>query len=379
MYQVALPEQYRNLDQADTVLLISRLKDQLADRMVILGHHYQRDDIIRFADFTGDSLKLSQIAARQKEAAYIVFCGVHFMAESADILSGDDQKVLLPDMTAGCSMADMAEIDQVQDCFENLQGRLDHPDKIVPVTYVNSSAAIKAFCGRHRGLCCTSSNCAAIFEHLIEGDPETVILFLPDEHLGRNTAYALGYDLQSMALWDPYEPEGGITGEQLQNSKFVLWKGFCSVHQEFTPAQIAKARTEDPQVKVIVHPECCFEVAQQADYVGSTEYIIKTIRAAEPHSRWMVGTEINLVKRLEQEMKKHNVQVNSLTDCPCLCETMYRIDLNHLAWLLDSLARHDREPDKYPLVNQVSVDQTTKEYGRLALEKMLEITTHAQT
>jgi quinolinate synthase len=374
MYQPPLPEKFTNLTSPQAVELIRSLKEQLAGRMVILGHHYQRDDIIQFADFTGDSLKLSQIAAEQKGAEFIVFCGVHFMAESADILSAEHQKILLPDLTAGCSMADMAEIDQVENCWEVLQQQLPHPQKLIPVTYVNSSAAIKAFCGKHNGLCCTSSNCPAIFEYLWQTDPQTVVLFLPDEHLGRNTAYRHGIDLADMALWDPYEPQGAVTPEQLSHNRIVLWKGFCSVHLEFTPEQIRQAREENPDVKVIVHPECSFEVAQLADYVGSTEYIINTIRAAQAPSDWVVGTEINLVNRLARQMEQMQVKVRSLSGCPCLCETMYRIDLPHLAWLLDNIYQHCQAPEKIPLVNQVSVDSASKKHARRALEKMLDIT-----
>jgi len=374
MYQPPLPEKFNHLFQAEAVELISFYKQQLAERMVILGHHYQRDDIIQFADFTGDSLKLSQLAAREKDAEFIVFCGVHFMAESADILSAEHQKVFLPDVSAGCSMADMAEIDQVEQCGEILQQQLPHPEKLIPVTYINSSAAVKAFCGRHNGLCCTSSNCLAVFEFLWQRDPKTVVLFLPDEHLGRNTAYRYGITLDDMALWDPYEPSGAVAAEQLAHSRMVLWKGFCSVHQEFTCEQIHKARGEDPDVNVIVHPECCFEVAQLADYVGSTEYIIKTIRAARPGTNWVVGTEINLVNRLAREMKQRNIKVRSLSECPCLCETMYRIDLPHLAWLLDNLYQHCLAPDKNPFVNQIIVDEVTKRYAHQALAKMIQLT-----
>jgi quinolinate synthase len=357
---------------------IHRLKQQIGSQMVILGHHYQRDEIIRFADFTGDSLKLSQIAARQKEAEYIVFCGVHFMAESADILTSEKQKVILPDMTAGCSMADMAQIDQVQDCWDCLREQLPHPEKLIPVTYVNSSAAIKAFCGQYNGTCCTSSNCRAIFEAIWNTDPETTILFLPDEHLGRNTAYQMGVTLDQMAPWDPYEPSGGITKEQFQKSRIVLWKGFCSVHQEFKPEQIQQARREEPDAKIIVHPECCFEVAQQADYVGSTDYIIKTIQAAPPGTRWVVGTEINLVNRLAGQMVAKNIKIRSLSGTACLCETMYRINLPHLCWVLEKLADHIQAPQKNPVINQITVEEKIKNNARLALQKMLEITAAAQ-
>ena len=374
MYQAPLPEKFEKITSADAVGLIRQYKETFADRMVILGHHYQRDEIIQFADFTGDSLKLSQIAAQQREAEFIVFCGVHFMAESADILTSEKQKVLLPDMTAGCPMADMAEIDQVRQCWDTLQKQLPHPEKLIPITYVNSSADIKAFCGAHGGLCCTSGNGREVLESLWHQDPEAIILFLPDQHLGRNTGYALGRKLDDMPLWDPYQQQGGITDEQFQRTKMILWDGYCSVHMGFTTEQIQKARAEDPGVQVIVHPECTFEVAQQADDVGSTEKIIQTIRAAESGTRWMVGTEINLVNRLAQQMTDRNIKVGSLSDTACLCETMYRINLPHLAWLLDTLSRHVKHPDTVPLVNVVSVDASIKSDARKALDKMLKIT-----
>ena len=374
MYQAPLPKTYENITSEEAVSLIRRRKEQLSGRMVILGHHYQRDEIIQFADFTGDSLKLSQIAAQQTEAEFIVFCGVHFMAESADILTSEQQNILLPDMTAGCPMADMAEIDQVQLCFNTLQEKLPHPEKLIPVTYVNSSAEIKAFCGAHGGLCCTSGNGREVLETLWHQDPEAMILFLPDQHLGRNTGYALGRKLEDMPLWDPYQQQGGIPDEQYQHAGMVLWDGYCSVHMEFTTEQIQKARAEDPQVKVIVHPECKFDVVQQSDYVGSTEKIIQTIRAAESGTRWMIGTEINLVNRLAQQMADRNIKVFSLSRTACLCETMYRIDLLHLAWRLDTLWQHCQNPQNVPLTNVVSVDESIKADARKALDKMLEIT-----
>lgn len=374
MYQPPLPEMFEKIPSDEAVGLIGRHKEQLAGRMVILGHHYQRDEIIQFADFTGDSLKLSQIAAQQREAEFIVFCGVHFMAESADILTSEKQKILLPDMTAGCSMADMAEIDQVRQCWDTLRANLPHPEKLIPITYVNSSADIKAFCGAHGGLCCTSGNGREVLEALWHQDPEAIMLFLPDQHLGRNTGYALGRKLVDMPLWDPYQEQGGIHEEQLQHAGMILWDGYCSVHMEFTTEQIQKARAEDPQVKVIVHPECKFDVVQQSDYVGSTERIIQTIRAAEPGTRWMVGTEINLVNRLAQQMTERNIKVRSLSSMACLCETMYRIDLPHLAWLLDTLWEHCQNPQSVPLTNVVSVDESIKDDARKALDKMLKIT-----
>jgi len=362
------------MTEAESFDLIRLAKDKLTDRMVILGHHYQRDEIIQFADYSGDSLELSQIAARQKEVEYIVFCGVHFMAESADILTTDKQKVLLPDLTAGCSMADMAEIDQVEWCWQYLQEHVRAGRKIVPISYVNSSAAIKAFCGRNDGICCTSSNCRRIFESVWDEYPKAVILFLPDQHLGRNTAYEMGVKLNQMALWNPFEEGGGLGVDQIKASQMILWDGFCSVHQEFKAEHIDKARAEIPGLKVIVHPECCFEVAQRADDVGSTAYIIKAVRASERGSRWVVGTETNLVHRLAEEMAEKDVVVRSLSQCACQCETMYRIDPKHLAWLLDMLGKHVEEPEKVKLMNQITVPEEVKKYARVALQKMLEVT-----
>lgn len=383
MYQIPLPEKFQQMTDAEALALIAQRKQELHDKIVILGHHYQRDEIVQFADFTGDSLELSQQAAGQK-AEYIVFCGVHFMAESADILTSPDQKVLLPDMTAGCSMADMAAIDQVEDGWQNLQQRLGHPGDLVPICYVNSSAAIKAFCGRNGGLSCTSSNCRAIFESVWTRNPRAVILFMPDEHLGRNTGYAMGIPLEAMPLWDPYQPSGGIHPAALRHPKIILWKGFCSVHQEFTVEQIDHARRAHPEVKVIVHPECCFAVTQKADLIGSTAFIIKAIRAAEPGSYWAVGTEINLVNRLTAEMAQRKVDVCSLNkyssaDKPrCLCETMYRIDPRHLAWLLDTLKNHLANPGQVKLMNRVQVDPQTRRDARLALDRMLQITANSK-
>jgi len=380
MYQVTLPVKYQQMPPSEAQEAVAQAKRQLGDRLIILGHHYQRDEIIQFADYTGDSFKLSQKAAGQKydpttkAGEFIVFCGVHFMAESADILTADTQKVFLPDMTAGCSMADMADLDQVEQCRQYLEQHLPQPEKLIPITYVNSTAAIKAFCGRHGGCSCTSSNCRKIFEYYRRVDPQTIILFLPDEHLGRNTAWAMGVKREEMTLWDPYEPEGGVTRQNLKQSKIILWKGYCSVHQGFTAEQISQARRDDPQIKIIVHPECCFEVVSQADYVGSTAYIIETIQSAETGSRWAVGTEINLVNRLSRKMAAKNIQVRSLSGTACLCETMYRIDLPHLAWLLDMLVEYTASPDKVRLLNQVVVPQEIKKYARISLEKMLEIT-----
>lgn len=370
MYQKPLDDKYLDMGSVEAEELIRARKAELGDKVVLLGHHYQNDAIIQFADFAGDSLELSRIAAKQN-AEYIVFCGVHFMAESADILTGAGQKVLLPDMTAGCSMADMADIDQVESCWEDLTARLTGKE-IVPITYVNSTAAIKAFCGARGGLCATSGNCREVFEWVWGQKPDAVILFMPDEHLGRNTAYGMGVSLDEMSLWDPFAAEGGgIDAEQLTRSKILLWKGYCSVHQEFSREHVERWRREEPGVKVIVHPECCFEVAQAADELGSTARIIKVLRSAERGSVWAVGTESNLVNRLAKELAAKGVKVGSLSSCSCLCETMYRINLPHLAWVMDMLGRHVAEPGKYALENQVVVDEETKKQARLALERML--------
>ncbi|MFC1783330.1 quinolinate synthase NadA [Planctomycetota bacterium] len=378
MKQASLPDKYQQLSQDDALELIAQCKRELADRIVILGHHYQRDEIIQFADFTGDSLKLSQIAAQQKDAEFIIFCGVHFMAESADILAEDYQKVLLPHMDAGCGLAEMADIEQVKQCLLFLQKNLANPEKLIPVTYVNSTAAIKAFCGDLGGLCCTSSNCRAIFESLWEKDPETVILFLPDQHLGRNTAYKMGIELDRMALWNPHKTHGSNSPEQIKNARIILWNGFCCIHQEFSVQQIETARAQNPQVNVIVHPESAFDVAQAADAMGSTEQIIKTVSAAKLGSHWLVGTERNLVERLARKMAPQNIQVRLLTDSRCTCKTMNLIDPPHLAWLLDNLRLHCQNPDSIPVVNQVTVGDTTKHHAKIALDKMLDVTAPAQ-
>lgn len=336
---------------------IGRAVARLGREVVILGHHYQRDEVIRWAHFRGDSLRLSQQAAAA-DARYIVFCGVHFMAESADILRRPHQTVILPDLNAGCSMADMASIEQVETCWAELEsvGGLH----VVPVTYMNSSAAIKGFTGRQGGAVCTSSNAAAVLQWAFQrGDR---VLFLPDEHLGRNTAYRLGIPLDRMVIWDPFLPLGGNTPQALRAAQMILWKGYCSVHQRFRPEHVDRARAADPQVRVIVHPECRWEVVQKADCVGSTEQIIRTIVTAEPGSHWAVGTEIHLVNRLGKELADRRVQ--SLDPNVCVCTTMFRIAPQHLLWVLENLAEGR-------VVNPIVVDEETKSYARLALERML--------
>ena len=339
---------------------IAAAKTALGKDVVILGHHYQRDEVVKFADFRGDSLKLSQRAA-DADAKYIVFCGVHFMAESADILRRGNQIVVLPDLSAGCSMADMADIGQVEACWDELQGATD-TSKIIPVTYMNSTAAIKSFTGEHGGSACTSSNAAAVMKWAFERGEK--VLFLPDEHLGRNTAYRMGIPLDEMIVWDPYQELGGNSPEDIAKARVLLWKGYCSVHQRFTPEQIAKVRRENPGVRVIVHPECKFEVAQAADEIGSTEGIIRVIKAAPLGSKWAVGTEIHMVNRLSKELKDR--QVISLDSSVCVCTTMFRITPVHLLWALENLGAGK-------IVNQISVDERTRKFARIALDRMLSL------
>jgi len=337
---------------------IAAAKAQLGKEVVILGHHYQRDEVVKFADFRGDSLKLSQQAA-EAQGRYIVFCGVHFMAESADILRRDHQVVVLPDLNAGCSMADMADIGQVESCWGELSSVTD-VSKIIPVTYMNSTAAIKSFTGEHGGSVCTSSNAAAVMKWTFERGEK--VLFLPDEHLGRNTGYRMGIPLDQMIVWDPHRELGGNSPEAIRNARIILWKGYCSVHQRFTPQHIDRVRREHPGIRVIVHPECRFEVAQAADQIGSTEGIIKAIRAAEPGSQWAVGTEIHLVNRLSKEFTDR--KVISLDQSVCVCTTMFRITPHHLLWALENLAAGN-------VVNRISVDERTRRYARVALDRML--------
>jgi quinolinate synthase len=337
---------------------IAAAKVKLGSDVVILGHHYQRDEVVKFSDFRGDSLKLSQQAS-QADGKYIVFCGVHFMAESADILRRDQQIVVLPDLNAGCSMADMADIGQVELCWDELGSVLD-TNKIIPVTYMNSTAAIKSFTGEHGGSVCTSSNAAAVMKWAFARGEK--VLFLPDEHLGRNTGYRMGIPLDEMVVWDPFQDLGGNTPEALRKARVILWKGYCSVHQRFTPEHIAKVRKEHPGIRVIVHPECRFEVAQAADEIGSTEGIVKSILASPVGTEWAVGTEIHLVNRLSKEIKDRKVM--SLDPSVCVCTTMFRITPQHLLWALENLAAGK-------VVNQISVDERTREFAKVALDRML--------
>ncbi|RME37818.1 MAG: quinolinate synthase NadA [Planctomycetota bacterium] len=358
LFQPPLPPKYGKLTEDELGDAIAARKAQLAGRIVILGHHYQQDDVIRFADYTGDSLKLAQIGARQKGIEFIVFCGVHFMAESADILTDDTVRVILPDLSAGCSMADMADIDQVEDAWDFLTGqcRVD----VTPITYVNSSAAVKAFCGGRHGACCTSSNAPAVLAWAFERGRK--VLFLPDQHLGRNTAYGMGVPLDEMVVYDPHLPDGGLTPEQVRAARVILWKGHCSVHSLFTVQQCEQIRRTDPDCKILVHPECKWEVVQQADLAGSTEFIIRTVSESPPGSRWAIGTEINLVNRLAR--RHPDKFIRSLSGIQCLCTTMYRVDPRHLLWALDELAE-GRVP------NLIRVDPETRRLARLALDRML--------
>ncbi|WP_271218605.1 quinolinate synthase NadA [Streptosporangium carneum] len=337
-----------------------RAKAALGDRVFVLGHHYQRDEVIQFADVTGDSFKLAKDAAARPDAEYIVFCGVHFMAESADILTNDSQKVVLPDLAAGCSMADMATFDQVEECWEALEDA-GIAEVTVPVTYMNSSADIKAFCGRNGGAVCTSSNARRALDWAFSRGEK--VLFLPDQHLGRNTAVLeMGLSLDDCVVYNPHRPNGGLTAEQLENAKMILWKGHCSVHGRFTAGCVDEVRERIPGVNVLVHPECRHEVVTKADYVGSTEYIIKKLQEAPAGSSWAVGTELNLVKRLGQMFPDKNVTF--LDKTVCYCSTMNRIDLPHLVWALESLAAGQ-------VANQITVDPETTRWAKVALDRML--------
>jgi quinolinate synthase len=343
---------------------IAAAREKLGSTTVVLGHHYQRDEVIRFADFTGDSYKLSKVAA-ETDAMYMVFCGVHFMAETADILAQPWQQVTLPDLNAGCSMADMAEIGQVEDCWEALERLGETGGKgIIPLTYMNSAANIKAFCGERGGLVCTSSNARAAFEWAFARAGK--ILFLPDQHLGRNTAFAMGIPLSEMVVWDPYQINGGVAPDRLRAAKVVLWKGHCSVHQRFLPEHVDRVRREHPGMQVVVHPECRWEVCQKADALGSTERIIDLIEHAPEGSSFAVGTEIHLVNRLAKRFAPLGKKVITLDESGCLCTTMYRISPQHLAWTLENLVEGR-------VMNRIRVAEDVKHWSRVALDRMLEI------
>jgi quinolinate synthase len=356
-------EDYFGMSDAELSERIEAARRQLGARLVILGHHYQRDDVISHADFTGDSFKLAQLAASRPEAEFIVFCGVHFMAESADILKPGSQKVILPDLGAGCSMADMASSEQVEDAWEQLQalGILEE-FRVMPITYMNSTAALKAFCGRNNGVVCTSSNAVPLFDKsLKEADK---LFFFPDQHLGRNTGVKFGIALDEMVVWDPFKELGGNTEEALRRARLILWKGHCSVHGRFKAWHVEQARAATPGINVLVHPECIYEVVQAADLNGSTEFIIKTLEAAPAGSKWAIGTEVNLVNRLIQRFPDKQIQL--LSPDLCMCATMYRIAPQNMAWALESLVAGE-------IVNQISVPEETARWARVALDRMLAI------
>jgi quinolinate synthase len=349
----------------DLVARARAAKEALGTKVFVLGHHYQRDEVIQFADVTGDSFKLAREAAARPDAEYIVFCGVHFMAESADILTADHQKVVLPDLAAGCSMADMARLAQVEDAWDALQDA-GVADSIVPVTYMNSSADIKAFCGRNGGVVCTSSNAEVALEWAFDQKgPDTKVLFLPDQHLGRNTAVLqLGLSLDDCVVWNPLKPNGGLTRDELTAAKMILWKGHCSVHGRFTAECVDQVRERVPGVQVLVHPECTHEVVTKADLVGSTEFIIKTVAEAPAGSSWAIGTELNLVQRLADEHPDKNIVF--LDKTVCYCATMNRIDLPHFVWAMESLVAGQE-------VNVIEVDGETQHWAQVALQRMLDL------
>jgi quinolinate synthase len=384
LWQPSLPERYLRASEDELGAWIDARRRELGSRLLILGHHYQQDDVIRHADLVGDSLKLSQMAAAEaprRGAKYIVFCGVHFMAETADILTPDDVEVILPDLSAGCSMADMAAYEDTVDAWDAIHEAIAGTNqRVIPITYVNSTAAIKAFVGKHGGACCTSSNASRVFEWALAGGgqgrargEEIKILFLPDQHLGRNTAKAHGFvtevDVEygtraraETALWNPKRESGGLTAAEIRDRKVLLWAGHCSVHKLFRPEHVAAAKKDGRTV--LVHPECAQEVVDLADMRGSTEYIIHAIEQAMPGSSWAVGTEVHLVNRIARAAARRDVDVHILSDCQCLCTTMYRIDQAHLAWCLDHLAAGK-------VVNRISVHPEAKVLARVALERML--------
>ncbi len=354
---------YALLDDEDCEARIRAAKAALGERLVILGHHYQREEVFRHADFTGDSLKLSRLAAGS-DAEYIVFCGVHFMAEVADILSRPDQVSILPDLGAGCSMADMASLAKVERAWRELGSVLDPDAHVTPVTYINSAADLKAFCGRHGGIVCTSTNARAVLEWSFARREK--VLFFPDQHLGRNTAHRMGIPAEQMAVWDFDRPLGGLTEERIRAARILLWKGFCSVHQMFRPEHIDAFKARFPDTRVISHPECSFEVCAKSDHVGSTEYIIRTIADSPPGTRWLVGTELNLVDRLDAQFRAQGKSVHFMSPTVCMCSTMFRIDPQHLAWTLENLVEGR-------VVNRIEVPEAVADPARRALERMLEV------
>ena len=356
-----LPDRYLGLVDTELKERIASAKAMLGDRVLLLGHHYQRDEVIEFADCIGDSFQLARQAAKQRNAQYIVFCGVHFMAESADVLSGNHQQVILPDLAAGCSMADMATADQLEVCWTELQTM--GATRVIPVTYINSAASIKAFCGERGGVVCTSSNAEATLRWAWARGEQ--VLFLPDQHLGRNTAYKMGVPLNQMIVWDPDESFGGVTLTELSAARIILWNGYCSVHARFSVAQIDHLRRTQPTVRVIVHPECTWDVVQAADASGSTEYIIKQVRESPAGSVWAVGTETHLVNRLAKELAPERT-VTTLGPIGCLCSTMFRVSPNHLLWVLEGLLEGK-------IYNRIVVPDREKHWTRVALDRMLQI------
>ncbi len=364
MYQAPLAPEYAELSPETLDARIEAAKRALGDRLVILGHHYQRDEIVRHAHYLGDSYKLAKDAMRHPEAEFIVFCGVHFMAESADILAAEHQKVILPNLAAGCSMADMANLFQVRKCWRELEEQLGPLAGLVtPVTYINSAANLKAFVGEHGGTVCTSTNAPTAVRWALEQGPK--VLFFPDQHLGRNTGVKLGFDPDTqMVVWDPFKPLGGNSPEALREARFILWKGHCSVHKRFTVEQIERARVEHPGVQVVVHPECLLEVVRASDFNGSTEFIIRTVTEGAPGSSWAVGTEINLVNRLATQMPEKTVFCLDPQICPC--STMYRIHPSFLCWTLESLVRGE-------VVNEIVVPENVRHWAGVALDRMLTV------
>ena len=354
-------DQFNRLQDEACHERIRAARAKLGSRAVILGHHYQRADVYQYADLTGDSLKLSRLAS-QTDAEFIVFCGVHFMAEVADFMSKPEQIAILPDLAAGCSMADMANLAKVERCWRELASVIDVDNEVTPVTYINSAADLKAFCGAREGIVCTSSNARRIAEWAYARRPK--ILFFPDQHLGRWTGHQMGFPMDEMVVWDPDLEMGGLTPEQIKKARILLWKGHCSVHQMFQPTHIERFRAQHPDGFVIAHPECSFEVCQQADFVGSTEHIVKVVKEAAPGTRWLVGTELNLVNRLAEEVKPEGKIVQFMASTVCMCSTMQRIDPQHLAWTLENLAAGE-------IVNRIHVPEHEAVLARLALERML--------
>lgn len=410
LWQPSLPDAYRRMNSGDLTHAITRARRVLGDSLVILGHHYQTDEVIRHADFTGDSLKLSQIAAgltKDRPVKYVIFCGVHFMAETADMLTPDEVAVILPDLSAGCSMADMAQYDDAVDAWDRIHATLNDAaiargekswhGRVIPITYVNSSAAIKAFVGAHGGACCTSSNARQVLAWALAGGEtpaasnaqgqleEIKVVFLPDQHLGRNTAHALGVDVATKScVYDPRlarkgEPFGGSTAQQIHDATIILWAGHCSVHKLFRPEHCHAVRARNDGTQILVHPECAKEVVDLADLNGSTEFIIKTVRESPAGSKWAVGTEVHLVKRLAAEAAARDVTVSILSDCQCLCTTMYRIDEPHLLWTLDHLTGQSEgrlpanREGKPSVVNQIRVHPEARAQALLAIDRMLRL------